>query len=610
MKRLYFLLFPTLIFGQIPTGYYNGTENLSKYQLKTKLSEIITQKHTDKDYGGLWLAYATTDLDDSYEKDGTILDFYSENPNGADPYTFILGDSQCGSGGFKKEGDCYNREHLVPQSLFYEGAPMKNDVHFIVPTDGYTNTMHSNLPFGETFDHVWMSMNTSKKGNSTFPGYTDMIFEPIDEFKGDIARMLLYFITRYEKQLPTFDSNPESPFDGSSDRGFKEWYINMLLHWNSKDPVSQREINRNNAAYDFQGNRNPFIDHPEWIEKIWSSTLAVDNTSPTQPTNISATHIALSAANITWTASTDDVKVVGYTVYLNGIEHGKTILDNYYFTSLKPDTQYQVKIIAEDAFRNKSAVSSTYDFKTPVQQPGIENALFFSEYVEGSSYNKAVEITNTTGNTVDLTEYTIKLQSNGAGDWNTGLNLTGMLDNSNTYVVANNRMLAACINNRTFFLTNSATINFNGNDALGLFKGNQLVDIIGIFNSAEKYGEDKTLRRKTEKGNLVYTASEWEILAKDDCNGLGVLNTFLSTQNTVKTDLKLLNNPAESNGSLHFSGENLSKYSVFRMYDTSGKMVKSYNQPFKTSNNIQINGLTKGIYFIMIDHVTFKVIIK
>ncbi|MGA9212788.1 endonuclease [Kaistella sp.] len=272
--------------AQIPTGYYDGTNGLTGYALKTKLSTIISNGAKDLGYGsgtgGLWETYFTSDRDYYYENNGTLLDMYSERPNGPDAYEYKLGQvsaggNQCGNG-LNHENSCYNREHSLPKSFFggQTAVPMANDAHFVIPTDYYVNSMRGNFPYGETGTPTWTSTNGTKIGTSSFPGYNGTIFEPIDEFKGDFARMHLYFITRYEDRLMSFaqyypDSNP---IDGSSDRGYKQWYINLLLKWAAQDPVSQKEIDRNNAVYARQKNRNPFIDHPEWVNMIWTSTLS------------------------------------------------------------------------------------------------------------------------------------------------------------------------------------------------------------------------------------------------------------------------------------------------------------------------------------------------
>lgn len=276
------LLFFANIFAQIPLGYYDGTDGLIGADLKTKLSEIITAGHLDKGYSGLWTCYKTSDLDLYYEKNSTIVDMYSEFPNGTDYKEFIPGTNQCTSVN-GPEGTCYNREHSFPKT-FFGGSnqyPMYSDAHFVIPTDYWVNSKRDSFPYGEVSTYTYISKNGSKLGNSNFEGYSGTVFEPINEFKGDIARMSLYFITRYQSQLPSFytnyNTNGLSPLDGSTHRGFQQWYINLLLKWSKQDPVSQKEIDRNNAVYSFQGNRNPYIDHPEFIEKIWTSTLSTQD---------------------------------------------------------------------------------------------------------------------------------------------------------------------------------------------------------------------------------------------------------------------------------------------------------------------------------------------
>ena len=276
---LFIALF-TVSFGgaQIPEGYYSSAEGLTGYALKSQLKVIVTNGHTDNGYGALWEAYKVGDLDKYYENDNTILDIYSEKPVGPEAYNYTPGTNQCGN--YSGEGQCYNREHVFPQGFFNEAAPMKNDYLHVFPTDGSVNGRRSNYPFGRVGTASWTSTNGSKLGTSNFPGYGGTVFEPIDEFKGDIARSLLYFITRYEDRLQQFDYNDaNNPQDGSRDRGFEQWYINLLLLWHQNDPVSTKETARNNYAYGYQKNRNPYIDHPEYVTRIWTSTLSTNDLS-------------------------------------------------------------------------------------------------------------------------------------------------------------------------------------------------------------------------------------------------------------------------------------------------------------------------------------------
>ncbi|GEM_PF-559124 len=282
MKKLLFICaFAGLANAQAPAGYYNSANGLTGASLKTALSTIITSGHQDKGYSGLWTGYKTTDIDKNYENDGSILDIYSEKPSGTDPYKYNPGTNQCGT--YSVEGNCYNREHIVPQSLFNESSPMVSDIHFIRATDGKVNGMRSNYPFGKVGTATFTSKNGSKLGNSASSGYGGTVFEPIDEFKGDVARMIFYFVTRYQSKLSSFSTG--NMLGSSAFPGLQTWELNVLLAWHAQDPVSQAEINRNNASYTYQGNRNPFIDNPNYVSQIWGGSSGGTTPNPGTPSS-------------------------------------------------------------------------------------------------------------------------------------------------------------------------------------------------------------------------------------------------------------------------------------------------------------------------------------
>jgi endonuclease I len=274
------LIAATVLFAQIPAGYYS-TATGTGYTLKTQLFNKI-KNHSDQGYNGLYTVYLTSDRDYYYENDGTVLDMYSEKPTGTDSYTFSATNTSDRCGNYSVEGDCYNREHIIPQSVFNSASPMVSDAHFIVPTDGKVNGYRSNYPHGMvgTLDSPPSSIsnpttNGSKLGNGIntgyAAGYTGIVFEPIDEFKGDIARMYFYFATRYENTVAGY---PYDMFNGTSNQVFTNTFLEILKHWHAMDPVSQREIDRNNAVYNKQNNRNPFIDHPEYVTAVWGPMLS------------------------------------------------------------------------------------------------------------------------------------------------------------------------------------------------------------------------------------------------------------------------------------------------------------------------------------------------
>lgn len=290
MKKITTLLslfIVTICFGQIPTGYYN-TATGTGYTLKTQLKTRITTGHNDQGYGQLWTLYTQSAFRDNYyENNGSLLDMYSENPTGTDAYEYTSTSNQCGN--YNSEGDCYNREHLVPQSYFdnFQVDPMKNDPFHVVPSDGKVNGDRNNLPFGAVTSPTYQSSNGSKRGPNTvnsFSSYSGTAFEPINEFKGDVARAYFYFATRYEDFMDNFYTTANSAtcqaknmFDGSTGKVFSDGFILLLIKWHIEDPVSAKEIAQNNAIYLYQGNRNPYIDHPEYVCSIWTTQCATVN---------------------------------------------------------------------------------------------------------------------------------------------------------------------------------------------------------------------------------------------------------------------------------------------------------------------------------------------
>ncbi|MCF7833132.1 MAG: endonuclease [Candidatus Marinimicrobia bacterium] len=257
MKKilLLFLIISTAI-AAIPDGYYDNASGLSGTALRSALHNIV-DGHTALSYTpGVWDAFLTTDL----KANGKIWDIYSS-------YEYTWGTDQAGN--YSAEGDVYNREHTWPQSLFNEASPMKTDLFHIYPSDGYVNGWRSNYPYGETNSPTRTSTNGSKLGSARSGlGYSGTVFEPIDEYKGDLARSYFYMATRYYNEDGNWDNWAMA--DGVE---LKQWAVEMLLEWHEMDTVSSKELNRNEAIYALQHNRNPFIDHPEYIYYIWTDSI-------------------------------------------------------------------------------------------------------------------------------------------------------------------------------------------------------------------------------------------------------------------------------------------------------------------------------------------------
>jgi endonuclease I/chitodextrinase len=535
MKKLLFcamLLFALTVSAQIPTYYNDVNLTLTGTALKTELATKITNTHTNAlSYDDIWDALIVTDLnpDDSME---VLLMYGYEDGSDGDPDN----DRERSTSSMCGAGSClglWNREHVYANSLATpdlddmgtSGAPYA-DAHNLRPCDSPTNSSRGNKLFADG------SGNAGAVTGGWYPG---------DEWKGDVARIAMYMYLRYDSQcLPTNLGVGDSS-------GTPDDMIDLFLQWNVEDPVSDFEKQRNtyhdSAGTYAQGNRNPFIDNPAFATEIWGGPQAedifggsVDSEAPTVPTNVASSNITGTSFSLSWTASTDNAVVTGYNILLNGVQTSTSTTNSYDASSLSVSTPYAVTIQAYDAQGNTSDSSTILIVTTGADGGATASDLFFSEYIEGSSNNKALEVSNYTGSTVDLTVYSLKKQTNGAGSWSSGLSLTGTLANGNVFVVANSSAISD-ITDKADITTGGTQVTFNGNDPVGLFKNDVLIDIIGTFDGGtSNFAQNVTLQRKASvtSPNTTYTASEWESLATDTFTDIGShlvssINSFTGT---------------------------------------------------------------------------------
>ena len=203
LLQLSLLFFSLSLCAAIPSGYYNSAVGKSGDALRLALQSIISVGTTDVGYAGLWTAYGKTDLNTS----GKIWDMYSN-------CSFTLSTNQCGN--YKVECDCYNREHTSPQSWFSSAAPMVSDLFNVYPTDGKVNGERNNYPYGEVLTASYTSGNGGKLGSSSMTEYSGTVFEPINEYKGDLARTYLYMATRYASVCQNWSSGAADIYGSNS----------------------------------------------------------------------------------------------------------------------------------------------------------------------------------------------------------------------------------------------------------------------------------------------------------------------------------------------------------------------------------------------------------
>ena len=505
------LLTASMALATIPSGYYDGAAGLSGTSLRQALHDII-DGHTQKTYDQLWDAFSTTDVRPvaTYGTEYiwcmyTHLEFHynEDQSSGTEVYT------------------TYNREHSWPKSWANETYPHYTDLYHLYPTQAYSNSIRNNLPYGEVEDGTatYTSENGSQRGNARSGlGYVGTVFEPIDEYKGDLARTYFYISTRYYTEDSGWDTSPMT-----NKCELLEWAVDMLLDWHHNDPVSQKELDRIEAVYAIQNNRNPFIDHPDYADSIWAST----STNIDAPVAQTASSVQQDRFTANWSSVTG---ATGYKLYVSQYADFGSYLSGYSpkdvgnnlsetILSLSASTNYYYRVRAYDT-ETESANSNTISVTTASNGASSEGGVFLSEYIEGSSNNKALEIYNATGAAIDLGSVVLKLYSNGSTSPSSTATLSGTLANADVYVLANGSANATILSIADI---TSGVVNFNGNDAVELYFQDTLVDVIGTVGSSSTFAENVTLVRNPEiiSGNTTYTASEWTSYAEDETSYLG-----------------------------------------------------------------------------------------
>lgn len=259
MKKLAFLiaacLFLVLAHGQIPAGYYDAAQGLSRNELKAALYNII-KGHTEYPYTDsgtdVWDILKETDKDTA-NPDNVILLYTGWSINAAQEYN---------------GGSGWSREHVWAKSRGDFGTALGpgTDVHHLRPCDISVNSARNNRWFDNCSEPYYDGgILTGSYTSSTY-----WVWQPRNVVKGDVARMIFYMATRYEGEngepdLVVIDTIPSDNYTNAPIHA----KLSALLEWHKEDTVDAFERNRNEVIYSYQGNRNPFIDHPEYVDSIW-----------------------------------------------------------------------------------------------------------------------------------------------------------------------------------------------------------------------------------------------------------------------------------------------------------------------------------------------------
>ncbi|WP_298763197.1 choice-of-anchor D domain-containing protein [uncultured Polaribacter sp.] len=599
------LLLSNILFSQIPTYYDDVNLNLTGTSLRDELATKVINTHTTfLSYG--WTVIQQTDLDPN---DNTkVLLIYGSNDADGNHITDRTRNVNSNGG---NAGTDWNREHTYPRSLGNPNLGTSGpgaDVHHLRASDVIQNSNRGNLKF------ITGTGAAGVTGAGWYPG---------DEWKGDVARMMMYMYLRYGTRcLPsgvaigttnTIDAN----------------MIDLLLDWNAQDPVSQYETNRNNILETAQGNRNPFIDNPAFATEIWGGTAAEDkfsgasinqeinilgnsvsiisgatSTSPANDTNFG--NVDTASGTVVKTFTIQNTGGATLTLAANPSISGGNAADfsitNNPSLTLSPGASTTFEITFDptaDGVRTTTvtilsddADEATYNFN--ISGAGITSSgsglpacgteLFISEYIEGSSNNKFLEIYNPTDAAINLSSYDLVSYVNGSATVSNTLPLSGTIAAQGTYVIGNTQETLTVVPDLS---TGNGVMQFNGNDVVALRNSGVIIDVIGQIGanpgtswSGTCGALEVTLIRNpdvisgdTDGTNSFTTDTEWSCLPIDDVSDLG--SHTINCTNATFPEIDVVGNSASiPSGSASTSLVNDTDFGL--VDTTSGTIVKTF----------------------------------
>lgn len=557
----------------VPAGYYYAADGKSGADLKTALHQIVSVAHTlayGSGQGSTWEGFSRTDR----LADGSVWDRYSSEVRYFDGYKAV---------------DGMHIEHSFPKSWWgaYENNAYR-DLHHLYPADGSANSSKNNLPLGEVTGTPGFDNGVSKIGVNGFGSdYTDRCFEPADEYKGDFARAYFYVVTAYEN---LYDYWQSPMLDNNTYPVWRSWALDLLLKWHRQDPPGEVEQARNDSVYAIQGNRNPYIDFPDLVEYVWGDHSDTPYAFPEE----TAPFLALprygesvdmgvvlagdnraaqleilgdnldSSLSLTWSvggiftlsASTLTPQQV-HDGYELAISCDRQTRGDYRDTltiaggGLERQYRIPVQLIVVPSFIVTSATDITAAAATVhwINSPSATDYqvslwrgntaagdLIISAYVEGSSYNKAIELYNGTGAPVDLSAYSLRIESNGGGSFYNDTPLGNVvLPDGATWLLLNAQSTDESLKALASQIIpggEGSPLNFNGNDAVALCRDGIIVDVVGFAGEIAYWGQDKTLYRKATvtHPSAVYDEGEWTSAPKDDFSQLGSFEMQLDSE--------------------------------------------------------------------------------
>ncbi|WP_312422293.1 endonuclease [Epilithonimonas sp.] len=566
-------------FAQSAPSYYSGV-NFSKTgnALKSDLATLITSTHTKTiSYSELQTLMKTSDVDP--QNPANLLLIYGSQSSGTHQRSRPIGGS-------------WNREHVYAKS---KGTPNLGtsgpgaDGHHLRPADNTLNSTRGSLSFDDGTGAT--AYKTSRGG--WFPG---------DEWKGDVARILMYMYVRYNSRcLPlNITMNPSTY---SSD------FPDILLKWNIEDPVSDFEKQRNNVVAQTQGNRNPFIDNAYLATVIWGGPAAQntwpdtfsggttsDSEAPSAPTNLNVTAVTSTSVALAWTASTDNVAVSGYDVYVDNAFQTSVTSTSAAISGLAPSTTYMVYVVARDAAGNKSNSSATVQAQTL----GTDNP----------------DGTPTTCGTEDFENIPATNSSYSDREWvSKGITWTATNartdkqiyidgDNNRAICLRKGALTSSTISGGIGSLTVKTYLPFSdGEGAYTLKVNGEVKGQIPYSKTATSY----TINDINVDGNVVIELvdnTSSNRVSFDNLSWTCYTKMAVSEQVSKNNRLTVYPNPVK-NGELYISG--IGNNEAVQIYNANGQLVQTVNAA--ANEKINVRKLSKGVYFVKTKTGSSKIIV-
>jgi len=327
----------------------------------------------------------------------------------------------------------------------------------------------------------------------------------------------------------------ETPGEGTellTNGGFENWADGYPTGWKSASTASSATLEQSTDKR--SGTYSVLVQGASSNKRLGSTEMTLKAGTYVFSAYFKAATAEKAGARLGYVPIGDDGTPGNYAYdadYVNNITDTEWVTKSYMFTLTEEQTICLV--VMNPKSPGKDLLIDDASLKTEdggiVGGGGVDpepstGELFISEYVEGSSYNKYIEIYNPTSQSIDLSSYVLKLEQDGKGTWTKEATLSGSLASKSVIIYKNSQATAYTGE----AIVNNDVINFNGNDPVGLFKNGELIDLFGASSetpgqAVADFAKDKTFRRKAtvKAPSTVFNAEEWEVLAKDDVSGLG-----------------------------------------------------------------------------------------